>query len=330
MSHDSTERERILAGRGFRREDRTDSWFNRSARKAFTHNAIRDYPQNFWALALKEIPPAGDFYFYFVFEPDSGAGCERNLRQWSLPGLKAVIRTPQQASQPTMTRVMTIDDPEYWAPLSDEEVFERMTSGQAGSPIWLRGEAEIKLRDMKRAAKARAEQTERSATQLFAAPDLSFIRSPELRMIAERDWKECRRALSSEHWKSVIVLAGGILESIVLSQLLRRRKRALGTTAARGAQADPKRWTLGRMIKVAQELGLFGPAIATLPESMKEYRNLAHPGHELREKLIVSKSTAELSFKVLSVIVEEQSGPRLKRRSRQASEGTHVKGQDGK
>ena len=84
------------------------------------------------------------------------------------------------------------------------------------------------------------------------------------------------------------------------------------------------------MIKVAQELGLFGPAIATLPESMKEYRNLAHPGHELREKLIVSKSTAELSFKVLSVIVEEQSGPRLKRRSRQASEGTHVKGQDGK
>jgi hypothetical protein len=112
-------------------------------------------------------------------------------------------------------------------------------------------------------------------------------------------------ALNASCWKSVLILSGGILEAIVLSKLSRRRSKAFKAKAAGGGKTDLNSWTLGKMITVGKELNLFGPAIDMLPAPMKDYRNLAHPGYEVRHKLSVTKTSAHTSLQVLQLILEE-------------------------
>ena len=179
-----------------------------------------------------------------------------------------------------------------------------MQGGQAGSPIWNRGEGELKIREFKR---SRQDQSAVSALTAPPPADFSCVTSSRLRAIAERDWKECCAALNARCWKSAVILTGGILETIILSMLARRKTKALKANAARGFQPDIQRWTLGQMIAVAEELKLFGPAIQMLPRPLKEYRNLAHPGDELREGLRVGESSAMASFHALILILDELS-----------------------
>lgn len=57
------------------------------------------------------------------------------------------------------------------------------------------------------------------------------------------------------------------------------------------------------MIRVAAELKLLPPAVETLPKPLREYRNLAHPGNEVREKLEFGEADAATTFHALRVIL---------------------------
>jgi hypothetical protein len=138
--------------------------------------------------------------------------------------------------------------------------------------------------------------------------DFTFITNAKLRAIAERDWDECQRAYQSKCWKSVLILAGGLVETILLSTLGRRKKRALKTKAASGAPADLTRWDLGRLINAALELKIVPPAVETLPEPLRKYRNLAHPGNEVREKLKFDEPEASTAFHAVRAILSRVSG----------------------
>lgn len=197
---------------------------------------------------------------------------------------------------------MNIDDPKYWEALSDEEVVAQMQSGQANSLIWNRAEGELKIRQFKRSM-----QNKSVASSAPPPADFSCVTSTKLRAIAERDWKECWAALNAGCWKSVIVLTGGILETVILSMLTRRKTKALKAGSARGFRSDIQRWTLGQMIAAAEGLKLFGPEIKMLPHPVKEYRNLAHPGDEIREGLNVSEASATASLHTLRLILDELS-----------------------
>jgi hypothetical protein len=138
--------------------------------------------------------------------------------------------------------------------------------------------------------------------------DLSFITNAKLKAIAERDWNECQRAFQSKCWKSVLILAGGLVGTVLLSTLGRRKKRALKANAAIGASVDRTHWDLGRLIKVAVELKMVPPAVETLPEPLRKYRSLAHPGNEVREKLKFGEPDAATAFHALRAILARASG----------------------
>ena len=83
------------------------------------------------------------------------------------------------------------------------------------------------------------EQSVRS-TPVTERLDFSFPSASELRSIVERDFVEVQRAYISECWKSVIILCGGLLETILLDALIKRRADAL---SAKGApKGDLDRW----------------------------------------------------------------------------------------
>lgn len=151
----------MLAAKGFKEDPRRQTWFNLKTRKSLSHQAVRDYDEMSWKAPLSSIVPDGEFWFY------SSGGlaiqvCEDQLAQWGLDSLRPMIQVPRQFA-PNPNIVTNIDDPKYWEPLTDEQVIEKMRGGQAGSPMWNRGEGELKIREFTRSRQKHEEEMAKSA-----------------------------------------------------------------------------------------------------------------------------------------------------------------------
>lgn len=194
-----------------------------------------------------------------------------------------------------------------WQAWTDEQLEEMLLGGaEPGSPAH---EAAKFILDKRHRERERQSTGRRDpADQATQSVDFSFIANAKLRSIAERDWDECQRAFRSKCWKSVLILAGGLVETVLLSTLTRRRKRVLKTKAASGASGDPTRWDLDRLIKAALELNLVPPLVQTFPDPLRKYRNLAHPGNEVREKLKFGEPEVTTAYHALRTILSHVSG----------------------
>jgi len=72
----------------------------------------------------------------------------------------------------------------------------------------------------------RQSATEES-TPVTQTKEFTFVNSPELRKILERDYIEIQRAFIAHCWKSVIILSGGTIEAILMDLLLQKQSSAL-------------------------------------------------------------------------------------------------------
>ena len=134
----------------------------------------------------------------------------------------------------------------------------------------------------------------------------AFVSDSALRAIIERDYGELQRAYISGCWKSVIILCGGAIEAILTDILIQNQ------TAAEAAKLAPKssditRWDLSNLIDVAVELSLVSAGIEKLSHPLREYRNLVHPGNELRTKLRFDAEEAKIAAEVLNIVHRDLS-----------------------
>lgn len=134
----------------------------------------------------------------------------------------------------------------------------------------------------------------------------TFVSDSALRKIIERDYIEIQKAYISECWKSVIILCGGTIEAILLDLLVSDE------TAAKAAESAPKNpdityWDLSSLIKVAVELILVSESVEKLSNPIREYRNLVHPGNELRNKLRFGAEEARIAIQVLNIVHRDLS-----------------------
>ena len=133
-----------------------------------------------------------------------------------------------------------------------------------------------------------------------------FITDSSLREIIERDYSEIQRAYIAQCWKSVIILSGGTIEAILTDLLITNK------TAALAAESAPKetnitQWNLSQLIQVAVELQLVSTSIEKLSHSLREYRNLVHPGNELRNDLRFDAEEARIAIEVLNIVQRDLS-----------------------
>ena len=133
--------------------------------------------------------------------------------------------------------------------------------------------------------------------------DLSFVRDPRLRAVLERDGFELQQVFAAGHWKSSMILSGGVIEGILTDLLLSRPEAFRAAGAPR--KNDLTRWTLDELIRVALELNCVNGAVGRLSHSVREYRNLVHPGREIRENLSFGREEATIAVEVLRILVRE-------------------------
>lgn len=130
---------------------------------------------------------------------------------------------------------------------------------------------------------------------------LNFIQDQELRENLRNDMGSINRALSNSEWKATTVLAGALLEALLLWALQIKPSANVsqavtklverGTLKSRPGD-DLEWWTLPPYIEVALELNVIRPDTATQARLAKDYRNLIHPGRSARLGQACDRGTA--------------------------------------
>jgi len=144
--------------------------------------------------------------------------------------------------------------------------------------------------------------------QEAALPVLDFMHNARLRGVVERDRSELQRVKRAQAVKSRYVLCGGLIEALLLDALLHYETRAKTANKApkgHGSARALHDWRLGDLIDVAVELNIIQTDAEQYSHGVRNYRNLVHPGKEIRSQQKVAPEEADIAEKVLDIVIRE-------------------------
>jgi hypothetical protein len=144
------------------------------------------------------------------------------------------------------------------------------------------------------------------ATVIGPMLDFRFVSNAQIRAIVERDYPELLTAFSASCRKSSLVLAGSIIEALLLDYVLQNLSAAVASQSAPKSN-DPLRWTLEDLINVSVELRPTLAPVQTMSHGVREYRNLVHPAVEMRKPLRVELEEARVAVSLVAIIHRELS-----------------------
>jgi hypothetical protein len=138
---------------------------------------------------------------------------------------------------------------------------------------------------------------------------LAFIADHDLRSSVRLDISSSQTNLNNGEWKAATVLAGAALEALLLWRI-RQHKDSERQTAVSQAErkvdyARPEKWHLPDYVEVAFALGVITENTASQGRLAKDFRNLMHPGRELRTQTRCDRGTAHAAFAALYLVISD-------------------------
>jgi hypothetical protein len=130
--------------------------------------------------------------------------------------------------------------------------------------------------------------------------DFSFISDDVLRKMIERDKKELDTALESGLCKATMVLAGSLIEAVLVDYF-----KAFPPSVAppKGLSIDEA--SLHWLINTAKTDGAISERAESISIVVKDFRNLIHPGREHRRKEKVDYRSASITVNLIEMIFDE-------------------------
>ena len=125
-----------------------------------------------------------------------------------------------------------------------------------------------------------------------------FISDDRLRIILERDYSELNKCFDSGCYKSVLILSGSLIEALIVEFFINNLPN--GYTEKKLLKLN-----LGDLIDLGLSVKLIDERIKSLSTVIKNYRNLIHPGRELRLNEQFDKETANVSVSLVRLILKE-------------------------
>ncbi len=145
--------------------------------------------------------------------------------------------------------------------------------------------------------------------------ELSFISEKDLRESLRIDISAVNSALSNGEWKAATILAGSVIEALLL-WVLQQHKKSDVTSAVqklvrsnifKNPGTNLGKWGLHEFIEVAAELSAVETDTATLARLARNYRNLIHPGKAQRLGQVCDRGTALTAVAALEHVVDDLS-----------------------
>jgi len=145
-----------------------------------------------------------------------------------------------------------------------------------------------------------------------STPELRFIENQMLRESIRLDLSASESALNNGEWKAATILAGAVVEALLLWAVDRHpeseRGLALQNARQHGANmrkvnaATPDEWHLPELIEAGFELGEITTPSAAQARVAKDFRNLIHPGKTMRENVRCDRGTAHAAFAAAQLV----------------------------
>ena len=144
--------------------------------------------------------------------------------------------------------------------------------------------------------------------------DLNFVPDPDLRDNLWADVTAVRRALSNQEWKATTVLAGSVLEALLLWAISTKTsadvQSAISSLVATGDLAskpdsNPEKWILDQYIRIVHSLKLISDSSKTQMLLAKDFRNLIHPGRSARLGQTCDRATAYTSVAAIENAIRD-------------------------
>jgi len=129
--------------------------------------------------------------------------------------------------------------------------------------------------------------------------DFDFITDEQFRRSLVSDYKELKECQEAGSWKAIYVLAGSIVEAMLIEYLV--------ITGIRPNGKSPLEIDLAKAIEACQEASVIQPDTASLCTVIRGYRNLIHPGRVIRLGQSITREGAHIAINLVSLIANEVS-----------------------
>lgn len=133
--------------------------------------------------------------------------------------------------------------------------------------------------------------------------NFDFITAADFRCSLESDFKEMLACSDSKAWKAVHVIAGSIIETVLIDSLITEDV----ISREEGLKID-----LGTAISLGKDKGLISAKSADLSTVVRSYRNLIHPGRVIRLGETVDEESSKVAVALVRMILSEIAAKRRK------------------
>jgi len=148
-----------------------------------------------------------------------------------------------------------------------------------------------------------------------ATAGLEFVVDADLRASLRLDLAAAEAALTAAQWKAATVLAGSVIEALLLDSLGRQEQDQLGAAGVAAQERYEWRrsptptalgeWNLSQYVGVARQMGLVASDTWTACDLAKDYRNLIHPGAAQRHGIEASRETARIALAAVGLVFRD-------------------------
>lgn len=128
--------------------------------------------------------------------------------------------------------------------------------------------------------------------------NFDYITDEKLRNILTRDFDELNKCIEIKASKSVLILSGSIVESILVEYFTNFPPENFNPSKALKLE-------LAALLDLAVEHNLISQSTKELSTVIKNYRNLIHPGREIRKDAKFDYDTALVAKSLLNIILKE-------------------------
>lgn len=135
---------------------------------------------------------------------------------------------------------------------------------------------------------------------------LEFVNDPDYRKHLAADLQEIESDLNDGQWKSATVLAGSLMEALLLNVLENTDQNELTKSAHHATLSKGLHWAdLYDYLKVAVEIGVLTQKVYDFAIKAKDFRNLIHAGRAKRLQADFSRATALTVRAALEHVIED-------------------------
>lgn len=129
---------------------------------------------------------------------------------------------------------------------------------------------------------------------------LGFLENEDLKRLITEDFAEARRSFRSRNYKATILLCGSVAEAILTAVIDRAGLPGISTNRLY------QDFNLSDLIETAREHGLIRDrTLLLLLEPLRHYRNLIHPGVQMRKSLSPDSSKAGIALEIINLLVKD-------------------------